>query len=73
VSDVSCCTSDLSESLSHKTQPAKKRVSEVIGNSSTPQRHEKWIRARKKSSGEYMSEETGCMADKIVCKMHLFR
>jgi len=48
VSDVSCCTSDLSESLSQKTQLAKKRVSEVIGNSSAPQRHEKWIRARKK-------------------------
>jgi hypothetical protein len=31
-----------------------------------PARHEKWIRARQKSSGEYMSEETRCIADKIV-------
>lgn len=47
--------------------------SSVAAPPSPPKRHEKWIRARQKSSGEYMSEETRCMADKIVSKMQLFR
>jgi hypothetical protein len=35
---------------------------------SPPQRHEKWKRARIKLSGEYTSEETRVLAEKIVSK-----
>ena len=44
----------------------------VVAPPSPPKRHEKWIRARQKSSGEYMSEETRCVADKIVSKMQYY-
>lgn len=35
---------------------------------SPPKHNEKWIRGRKKPSGEYTSEETQLVADKIVSK-----
>lgn len=35
---------------------------------SPPKRHERCIRGRKKPSGEYTSEETRLVADKIVSK-----
>lgn len=35
---------------------------------SPPKRHEKWIRGRKKPLGEYTSEETRLVPDKIVNK-----
>jgi hypothetical protein len=38
----------------------------ILTPPSPPKRHEKWIRGRKKPSGEYTSEETRLVADKIV-------
>ena len=35
---------------------------------SPPQRHESWTRARQRPSGEYTSEETRVVAEKIVSK-----
>lgn len=39
---------------------------------SPPQRHEKWKRARLKPSGEYTSEDTRLVAEKIVSSVTLF-
>jgi hypothetical protein len=38
----------------------------ILTPPSPPKRHEKWIMGRKKPSGEYTSEETRLVADKIV-------
>jgi hypothetical protein len=36
---------------------------------SPPKRHEKWLRGRKRPSGEFTSEETRLVADNIVSKL----
>jgi hypothetical protein len=63
----------LEEKMMHeKLKQRQESIEDSSAPPSPPKRHEKWIRARQKSSGEYTSEETHCIADKIVSKMQLF-